>query len=150
MHALEHAKDTLCRNVTIYGRCRYEDKGGLIYLYICCAGADPRFTRLCVQSRSDEATVGANASRGVSSNMSWWPAHILNTGQTAASRSGSMWIRQRSCLLLCPIMAPPSNSAVGPCRPRLSTLRRLLPRSSIRVGDNCLFAYLKAQCSNSD
>ncbi|KAI9886012.1 MAG: hypothetical protein M1823_002179 [Watsoniomyces obsoletus] len=26
-HAREHAKDTLCRNVTIYGRCRYEDKG---------------------------------------------------------------------------------------------------------------------------
>nr|KMM72452.1 pabp1-dependent poly(a)-specific ribonuclease subunit pan3 [Coccidioides posadasii RMSCC 3488] len=23
----DHAKDTLCRNVTIYGRCRYEDKG---------------------------------------------------------------------------------------------------------------------------
>ncbi|KAJ5551710.1 hypothetical protein N7461_006408 [Penicillium sp. DV-2018c] len=26
-HASENAKDTLCRNVTIYGRCRYEDKG---------------------------------------------------------------------------------------------------------------------------
>jgi hypothetical protein len=26
-HAPENAKDTLCRNVTIYGRCRYEDKG---------------------------------------------------------------------------------------------------------------------------
>ena len=24
----ESAKDTLCRNVTIYGHCRYEDKGG--------------------------------------------------------------------------------------------------------------------------
>jgi PAB-dependent poly(A)-specific ribonuclease subunit 3 len=24
---VEAAKDTLCRNVTIYGRCRYEDKG---------------------------------------------------------------------------------------------------------------------------
>lgn len=24
---VENAKDTLCRNVTIYGRCRYEDKG---------------------------------------------------------------------------------------------------------------------------
>lgn len=23
----DNAKDTLCRNVTIYGRCRYEDKG---------------------------------------------------------------------------------------------------------------------------
>ncbi|KAF6218046.1 hypothetical protein HO133_006458 [Letharia lupina] len=23
----ENAKDTLCRNVTIYGHCRYEDKG---------------------------------------------------------------------------------------------------------------------------
>jgi hypothetical protein len=24
------AKDTLCRNVTIYGKCRYEDKGWLL------------------------------------------------------------------------------------------------------------------------
>jgi len=24
---VENAKDTLCRNVTIYGKCRYEDKG---------------------------------------------------------------------------------------------------------------------------
>lgn len=23
----ENSKDTLCRNITIYGRCRYEDKG---------------------------------------------------------------------------------------------------------------------------
>ena len=27
MFFLENAKDTLCRNVTIYGRCRFEDKG---------------------------------------------------------------------------------------------------------------------------
>ncbi|KAJ6137449.1 Zinc finger CCCH-type [Penicillium samsonianum] len=27
MKSRENAKDTLCRNVTIYGRCRYEDKG---------------------------------------------------------------------------------------------------------------------------
>lgn len=27
----ENAKDTLCRNVTIYGRCRYEDKGISIF-----------------------------------------------------------------------------------------------------------------------
>ncbi|KAL4750733.1 PAB-dependent poly(A)-specific ribonuclease subunit pan3 [Aspergillus terricola var. indicus] len=27
MKARENAKDTMCRNVTIYGRCRYEDKG---------------------------------------------------------------------------------------------------------------------------
>ncbi len=26
-HVVENAKDTLCRNVTIYGKCRYEDKG---------------------------------------------------------------------------------------------------------------------------
>jgi hypothetical protein len=24
---VENAKDTLCRNVTIYGKCRFEDKG---------------------------------------------------------------------------------------------------------------------------
>jgi hypothetical protein len=27
---LENAKDTLCRNITIYGRCRYEDKGAAL------------------------------------------------------------------------------------------------------------------------
>lgn len=26
---VENAKDTLCRNVTIYGHCRYEDKGAI-------------------------------------------------------------------------------------------------------------------------
>ena len=31
---LENAKDTLCRNVTIYGRCRYEDKGAALSLTI--------------------------------------------------------------------------------------------------------------------
>lgn len=29
----ENAKDTLCRNVTIYGRCRYEDKGNRVLQY---------------------------------------------------------------------------------------------------------------------
>lgn len=28
----ENAKDTLCRNVTIYGHCRYEEKGGHIQI----------------------------------------------------------------------------------------------------------------------
>ncbi|KAM5483327.1 PAB-dependent poly(A)-specific ribonuclease subunit 3 [Microsporum audouinii] len=32
---VENAKDTLCRNVTIYGRCRYEDKG-------CAFNHDPQ------------------------------------------------------------------------------------------------------------
>lgn len=30
VYLIENAKDTLCRNVTIYGRCRYEDKGAAI------------------------------------------------------------------------------------------------------------------------
>lgn len=29
-YLVENAKDTLCRNVTIYGRCRFEDKGAAI------------------------------------------------------------------------------------------------------------------------
>lgn len=29
-YLIENAKDTLCRNITIYGRCRYEDKGAAI------------------------------------------------------------------------------------------------------------------------
>ncbi len=27
---VENAKDTLCRNVAIYGYCRYEDKGIIV------------------------------------------------------------------------------------------------------------------------
>jgi PAB-dependent poly(A)-specific ribonuclease subunit 3 len=34
---LENAKDTLCRNVLIYGHCRYEDQG-------CAFNHDPNKT----------------------------------------------------------------------------------------------------------
>lgn len=49
----ENAKETLCRNVTIYGRCRYEDKG-IINLMCDDRGAELtecRWTRLRLQSR---------------------------------------------------------------------------------------------------
>ncbi|KAL4895768.1 PAB-dependent poly(A)-specific ribonuclease subunit pan3 [Aspergillus ambiguus] len=45
MKGREHAKDTLCRNVTIYGRCRYEDKG-------CVYNHDPNRTNSAYQSDS--------------------------------------------------------------------------------------------------
>lgn len=35
----ENAKNTLCRNVTIYGSCRFEDKGKCCYL-LCALQAD--------------------------------------------------------------------------------------------------------------
>lgn len=35
LSSIENAKDTLCRNITIYGRCRYEDKGAPIPLPPC-------------------------------------------------------------------------------------------------------------------
>jgi PAB-dependent poly(A)-specific ribonuclease subunit 3 len=31
---IENAKDTLCRNVTIYGKCRYEDKGAPVVSHL--------------------------------------------------------------------------------------------------------------------
>ncbi|GAB1200224.1 PAB-dependent poly(A)-specific ribonuclease subunit 3 [Aspergillus pseudonomiae] len=43
MKARENAKDTLCRNVTIYGRCRYEDKG-------CAFNHDPHKVNTTYQS----------------------------------------------------------------------------------------------------
>lgn len=55
----ENAKDTLCRNVTIYGRCRYEDKGARIpwsTVHIGSYGYNLTFayavSRLRFQSRS--------------------------------------------------------------------------------------------------
>lgn len=37
----ENTKDTLCRNVTIYGKCRYEDKGMIQFIpYKIRSGAD--------------------------------------------------------------------------------------------------------------
>ncbi|PLB48344.1 PAB-dependent poly(A)-specific ribonuclease subunit pan3 [Aspergillus steynii IBT 23096] len=42
----ENAKDTLCRNVTIYGRCRYEDKG-------CAFNHDPQKFNPAYQSDSN-------------------------------------------------------------------------------------------------
>lgn len=36
----ENAKDTLCRNVTIYGHCRYEDKGGRFLNHVSLETSD--------------------------------------------------------------------------------------------------------------
>lgn len=43
----ENAKDTLCRNITIYGRCRYEDKG-------CAFNHDPHKVNSSNQSDSSK------------------------------------------------------------------------------------------------
>lgn len=61
---IENAKDTLCRNVTIYGHCRYEDKG------ILCGRKQVnrklnRIYRLCLQSRSSQGTGNFNPNRQV-------------------------------------------------------------------------------------
>ncbi|KAE8151961.1 PAB-dependent poly(A)-specific ribonuclease subunit pan3 [Aspergillus avenaceus] len=45
---VENAKDTLCRNVTIYGRCRYEDKG-------CAFNHDPQRVNSAYQSDSSNS-----------------------------------------------------------------------------------------------
>ncbi|EEQ33764.1 PAB-dependent poly(A)-specific ribonuclease subunit PAN3 [Microsporum canis CBS 113480] len=47
----ENAKDTLCRNVTIYGRCRYEDKGSDSSC-LGSSGAGVKQKRLNVESPS--------------------------------------------------------------------------------------------------
>ena len=52
----ENAKDTLCRNVTIYGKCRYEDKGRRMHNKLWVRhNRLTRYTRLCLQSHSREA-----------------------------------------------------------------------------------------------
>lgn len=39
-HFPENSKDTLCRNIVIYGRCRYEDKGTLNFPAACLCSYD--------------------------------------------------------------------------------------------------------------
>ena len=54
----ENAKDTLCRNVTIYGKCRYEDKGILLHDSAYWVRHNPLTRsrcRLCLQPHSREA-----------------------------------------------------------------------------------------------
>lgn len=53
LSSTDNAKDILCRNVTIYGKCRYEDKG--MVMSSRDLDVDLMFVRLRIQSQSGKA-----------------------------------------------------------------------------------------------
>lgn len=131
----ENAKDTLCRNVTIYGRCRYEDKGewivpssphdirGLmlteVFLpYLGCAfNHDPQKVNSAYQSdRYVESILGSSRSCATGC--------LYTNPPPLAIRNASMSTHLASPHPSCPAMAyqPPRNRI-----PSLPKLQMPLP-----------------------
>ncbi|KAN0079510.1 hypothetical protein V8E54_004724 [Elaphomyces granulatus] len=75
----ENAKDTLCRNVTIYGKCRYEDKG-------CAFNHDP--TKFSAMHQTDR--FGSPESTALSvGEVSWVIASIRGLTYMGSSSNSS-------------------------------------------------------------
>ncbi|KAJ0420550.1 PAB-dependent poly(A)-specific ribonuclease subunit pan3 [Aspergillus carlsbadensis] len=79
MKARENAKDTLCRNVTIYGRCRYEDKG-------CAFNHDPPLK----MNSSNQLFDNANRKRFNVDSPSFTPSLVPSNGSSPTSSSSSL------------------------------------------------------------
>ncbi|KAL3472003.1 PAB-dependent poly(A)-specific ribonuclease subunit pan3 [Aspergillus californicus] len=77
MKARENAKDTLCRNVTIYGRCRYEDKG-------CAFNHDP------LRNNSSNQSDNARMKRFNVDSPSFTPSLLPSNGSSPTSSSSSL------------------------------------------------------------
>ncbi|CBF88820.1 uncharacterized protein ANIA_10121 [Aspergillus nidulans FGSC A4] len=75
MKARENAKDTLCRNVTIYGRCRYEDKG-------CAFNHDPH--------KNSNQSDNASKKRFNVDSPSFTPSLLPSNGSSPTSSSSSL------------------------------------------------------------
>ncbi|KAJ5975981.1 PAB-dependent poly(A)-specific ribonuclease subunit 3 [Penicillium waksmanii] len=73
MKTRENAKDTLCRNVTIYGRCRYEDKG-------CAFNHDPQKVNSAYQSDSNKKRFNVDS-------PSFTPSLLSGNGVSAPKKS---------------------------------------------------------------
>lgn len=73
MKTRENAKDTLCRNVTIYGRCRYEDKG-------CAFNHDPQKVNSAYQSDSNKKRFNVDS-------PSFTPSLLSGNGASAPKKS---------------------------------------------------------------
>ncbi|KAJ6032006.1 PAB-dependent poly(A)-specific ribonuclease subunit 3 [Penicillium herquei] len=74
----ENAKDTLCRNVTIYGRCRYEDKG-------CAFNHDP--LKVNAAHQSDSCLKISNKKRFNVDSPSFTPSLLSGNGTSAPKKS---------------------------------------------------------------
>ncbi|PWY64038.1 PAB-dependent poly(A)-specific ribonuclease subunit pan3 [Aspergillus heteromorphus CBS 117.55] len=76
MKARENAKDTLCRNVTIYGRCRYEDKG-------CAFNHDPHKINNAYQTDSNKKRLNVDS-------PSFTPSILSSNGSSPTTSSATM------------------------------------------------------------
>ncbi|KAL4787429.1 hypothetical protein BJX76DRAFT_318590 [Aspergillus varians] len=76
MKARENAKDTLCRNVTIYGRCRYEDKG-------CSFNHDPHKINSSYQDNINKKRFNVDS-------PSFTPSLLPSNGSSPTSSSSSL------------------------------------------------------------
>lgn len=80
----ENAKDTLCRNVTIYGRCRYEDKG-------CAFNHDPQ--KLNPANNFDS---NGNRKRFNVDSPSFTPSLLSTNGSTTPTKKTSATISPKA------------------------------------------------------
>ncbi|KAJ5682615.1 PAB-dependent poly(A)-specific ribonuclease subunit 3 [Penicillium macrosclerotiorum] len=95
MKTRENAKDTLCRNVTIYGRCRYEDKG-------CAFNHDP----LKVAANQAES----NKKRFNVDSPSFTPSLLSGNGASAPKKSTTISPKAASAAPFQPRTAAASRS----------------------------------------
>ncbi|KAB8079581.1 PAB-dependent poly(A)-specific ribonuclease subunit pan3 [Aspergillus leporis] len=102
MKARENAKDTLCRNVTIYGRCRYEDKG-------CAFNHDPHKVNTAYQSDSSNSKRRLNVD-----SPSFTPSLLSSNGSSPTTAS----VTAKKAATISPKAA---NAA--PFQPRILTSR---------------------------
>jgi PAB-dependent poly(A)-specific ribonuclease subunit 3 len=94
MKTRENAKDTLCRNVTIYGRCRYEDKG-------CAFNHDPL--------KVNAANQADNKKRFNVDSPSFTPSLLSGNGTSAPKKSTTI---------------SPKAVSAAPFQPRVSASSR--------------------------
>jgi len=71
----ENAKDTLCRNVTIYGKCRYEDKG-------CAFNHDP--TKFSAMHQTDS---NSSSKKGLNVDSPSFTPSLLSTNDTSSKKT---------------------------------------------------------------
>ncbi|KAJ5291988.1 PAB-dependent poly(A)-specific ribonuclease subunit 3 [Penicillium angulare] len=94
MKTRENAKETLCRNVTIYGRCRYEDKG-------CAFNHDPQ--KLSAAHQAD-----SNRKRFNVDSPSFTPSLLSGNGTSTPKKSTTI---------------SPKAASAAPFQPRVAASR---------------------------
>lgn len=108
----ENAKDTLCRNITIYGRCRYEDKG-------CAFNHDPQKVNAAHQTDSNN---GGSKKRLNVESPSFTPSHLSANGSSAAKKTTTISPKAASAAPFLPkSMTSRSNTSTPSTRQESTT-----------------------------